>query len=813
MRTAARVAAAIMGLLWPALISVSLAGDAAQPSPGAAGPLEIPIRIGGAGGAYFLAEPGPLVVDVEKCDRNRRGTRTELRAILVGPDRSVIQEATIPDDGLAPGRLGPAKRVRLQTQVARKGVYGLNVTVSQDRYGEQMFWGMATNCPKYLIETARGHRDERHQEPLVFAYPGRPVDVCFLPRRGPLSIEIASLPKGVREVSLFDAADRLIHAIPVESGGRAAHTFPAGTHREAVPWRLHLPEQQATVQADGLTRWEPDDLCPNAALWTPQARSFFPLAAYRWLLTPYSRTIYGRPGQEGEIALEVHNNADEKRTIHLAIEFPDGPWPARLSLDRVALRPKQARPVAVRFTAPAAGQGRTCHVRATPAEDPEFSTYSTLVVKAGQSPASRELAIPLVLKPYQHENEQFGYVSDYPVESQLYFDVNNRPMARTAGGVSILHDGRWVTSEPATSPAGARRRAPRPGAASTKVAFDRAGDVYLLAGGGGQGALLHSTDGGKTFATYSLPQRDGRSGTLDIEQFSGHNTPDGPPPLVRFTQTATDPRLIWRRINDLELILPRKEAGRIVFDKPILISAKCIGYAGHSGMPSTVVSRGSRVHVVWAEATEPGDKVPGVPTFVATYDRQTGTLGKPALIGYGPPANDVHNTPSITIDSKGYLHAVAGTHGQPFPYARSLEPNTADAGWTKAEVVAPGESQTYIGLVCGPDDTLHLVFRLWRREVEPFPASHYATLAHQRKPSGKPWEAPRVLIVPPFSEYSVFYHRLTIDRIGRLFLSYDYWSTHWFYRNDQHGSRRAVMMSPDGGNRWKLLQTADLSGP
>jgi len=28
-----------------------------------------------------------------------------------------------------------------------------------------------------------------------------------------------------------------------------------------------------------------------------------------------------------------------------------------------------------------------------------------------------------------------------------------------------------------------------------------------------------------------------------------------------------------------------------------------------------------------------------------------------------------------------------------------------------------------------------------------------------------------VLIVPPFSEYSVYYHRLTIDRRGRLFLS------------------------------------------
>ena len=45
----------------------------------------------------------------------------------------------------------------------------LNVTVSQDRYGEEMVWGFATNCRRYLIETARGHRDQRHEEPIVLA--------------------------------------------------------------------------------------------------------------------------------------------------------------------------------------------------------------------------------------------------------------------------------------------------------------------------------------------------------------------------------------------------------------------------------------------------------------------------------------------------------------------------------------------------------------------------------------------------------------------------------------------------------------------
>ena len=63
------------------------------------------------------------------------------------------------------------------------------------------------------------------------------------------------------------------------------------------------------------------------------------------------------------------------------------------------------------------------------------------------------------------------------------------------------------------------------------------------------------------------------------------------------------------------------------------------------------------------------------------------------------------------------------------------------------------------------------------------------------KRPGEAWSEPRVLVAPPLSEYSIFYHRLTIDRKGALFLSYDYWSTFWFYRTDHWGSRRALLLS------------------
>lgn len=77
-----------------------------------------------------------------------------------------------------------------------------------------------------------------------------------------------------------------------------------------------------------------------------------------------------------------------------------------------------------------------------------------------------------------------------------------------------------------------------------------------------------------------------------------------------------------------------------------------------------------------------------------------------------------------------------GTHGRTFRYTRSLAPNDASAGWTDAEEIGPGLRQTYVGLVCDRDDTLHVMFRLWRTDTTYFPAGHYACLATMTKPRG-----------------------------------------------------------------------------
>jgi hypothetical protein len=776
---------------------------------------EVTWAVGGAGGAYFFATEGTLTIEVYKRDLHRYNRVTELRAILVSPDRRVLGEARIPDDGLPTGKgLGPFQMVRLETKVDRPGVYGLNITISQDRYGEEIAWGFRTNCPHYVIETARGHRDEAHREPIVLLHPEKPGDVVFLPRPGEFGLEATGLARDTKALQVFDGRGQLLAEIPVTAEGTASHRFPAKVSRDAVPWRIHFPRQQGILHIDGVTQWESGDRYRDLTVWTPQPSAWFDWLPNRWLITPYSRIVYGGPGENGTMVFRVHNNAPKARAFLVSLEFPQESWPASLEgPSSFELKPGEARNISVRYEVGPVGQNRTCFIRVRSKDESGITTYASFTVIAGEAPAAKPLALPLILRPYEHENEQLGYLPDYPVENQVYFDMENRPYVCSGGRLYVWNGQRWDARDLSAivrwAAGGTTVRSVS--ALTPKIAFDRNNRVYLVAQVDGQPSLLVSHDGARTFSAHELPSGQGDGRTFDIEVFTGHNVLDGPPPILRYTFLQADPKLFWRRLYRLELILPELRGEEITFAPPIVISENVLGHSAHSGSPSCIVSREGRVHVIWSEATDPAEKVPGAPTYVVTYDRAKGELGPRALVGYGPPANDIHNTPSITMDSRGYLHTLGGTHGAPFPYARSLVPNDAGGGWTEPAILGEGLRQTYIGLVCGPDDTLHTVFRLWKSQEPPHPLSIFATLSHQQKPSGQDWQSPQVLIIPPFSEYSVFYHRLTIDRLGRLFLSYDCWSTYWFYRNDYPGTRRALLVSPDGGRTWKLASQADLT--
>jgi len=797
----------MVGLLF--VLQTPLAGAETAPTTGKGTRL----RIGGCGGLYLLAEPGKLWVKIEKTDLHDGKRDTRLRAVLVGPDRLPLDENTIEGNG----------SVRLATKVEQKGVFVVNVTVSFDRYGEHVNWGFDTNCPHYLVETSRGHRDARHLEPIVLHNPNAEGNICFLPRSSPFQIEVSGLPAGSEPLKVYDEDGTLKATLPVNDDGLATADFDADDLRGNSPWRLHLPVWQATVHIDGVTRWERNDRFADFSLWSPRLESFFPFHEHRWMLTPYSRQFYAAPGESRNLKFRLHNNANCPDTLSFQVKplSDENKWRVDM-VKSVTLKPNASETISVHCEVPSTarlGQRYEAKIAVNSTLHPEMTTYSTITAHVGTAPYTQPLDLPIAYKPYQHENEQFGYEPDYPTDSQLYFDAHNCPYTWESGGeLRTLKGSNWASinlSEATGS------RAFRP--IGTKVAFDCDNGVYALAAEGKNVALLCSSDRGENFSAYPIKGREGQSRAWDIEEFSGHNVPHGMPPFLRNTQTqGATPRHFWRRVNDLELFVPRdersesakrqfKDGDGIIIGNPVLVSDKAIGISSHSGIPSSIVSRDDRVHVIWGEATEPDEDVPGVPAYVRTYDRKKERfLGEPVFVGWGPPANDVHNTPSITIDSEGYLHTLTGTHGSPFAYARSLEPNTAHGGFTAPESVEAGLRSTYIGLVCGSDDALHLVFRVWTDDAIYHPSSYYANLGYKRKPKDGPWEEMRRLAVAPFSEYSIFYHRLTIDRKGRLFVSFDYWSTFWFYRIDRWGNRRKTIFSSDGGDTWKLLETKEL---
>src|SRR5699024_4302710 len=130
------------------------------------------------------------------------------------------------------------------------------------------------------------------------------------------------------------------------------------------------------------------------------------------------------------------------------------------------------------------------------------------------------------------------------------------------------------------------------------------GDIYTIGREDGRAFLLHSGDAGKTYTAYEIPGNSSGS-SFDIEQFSGHNIPKGPPPIIRFTRSKTDEKHFWRRYGEMELLLPVKEKGEIKWEEPLLISDQSLGFSSHSGIPSSMVSAGNKIFICWGEATDP----------------------------------------------------------------------------------------------------------------------------------------------------------------------------------------------------------------
>jgi hypothetical protein len=289
------------------------------------------------------------------------------------------------------------------------------------------------------------------------------------------------------------------------------------------------------------------------------------------------------------------------------------------------------------------------------------------------------------------------------------------------------------------------------------------------------------------------------------------------------------------------MLLPKQTLqNTLVFSDPVLISKHSLLSDAHSGAGNAVVSVGDMVHVVWpgSDAVIGHD---GTPQYASTYNRNSQKLSEPVLLGFGGRGKpDGHCAPAIAVDSQDYLHVVLGAHTSKLQYLKSLEPNSTTGGWSeRVDIGEPalkqlGNYYTYVSLCCDSNDTLHVVARLWSGKYGRQYGSYKEYLAYLRKKKGKQWESPKPLVVPFHQTYSIYYHKLNIDRKGRLFVNYMYYADGFTadelaaYRakwpNDKisfvktedsrqywntHPHDPAILMSDDGGDTWRLAITKD----
>lgn len=799
-------------MAWPlsrlaVALGMALTLCAVGKAPGAA----LPPAVRGSRAILLRPEPGPLTVRVHKRDLNIYEGPDGLTAYLLDPTGEALGSIELPDDGSAQ-KSGAAEQLQsaeMTVTCELPGTYRLAIACGGD-----LIFGVEASCDRLVVEGD-----------VMLNDGGIAARVWFQPPSGEFKITAQPLhAPGVQTLPLLDADQNTVHAFDLtEPGKDDSFAVPADVGGRDGLWHFDIGKADVKLGIEKVTYW--------ATEWS----AHFPVEKTQWVLFPRHGTRYSQPGQPVEFATTLRNRTGRDATFHLEPR-PDPRLQCRLAAPDVPVAiarngQQEVRIVAAPSRDAKAGETLKGFLVAQAADDPEVVSSVGFEVRIGSSPVSRALDLPIVLKRYRHETSQFGYDPDY-VTNEVYFDLKNRPFIRErkeslyySTALTLLTADGWVTRPflPALQAiyADCRSGYGSSGFLGAKTAFDGDNGAYMIlriseADRSQQNVLLFTPDDGQTYAVTELPE-----GSYDIEQFTGHNALDIPPPVLVYTPTAEHPAT-YAAYHDLLLYLPKKQGDRILLGEPIKVSDNCLGSCQHSGGPASTATRDGKTQIVWGEIAE--DDAPGVPTHIATYDHASGQLGEKVFIGHAPPVNDVHNVPAVCLDSEGFIHVVTGAHGQALKYRRSLKPNDAYGGWTEpVEVLSAGYAddttdedgdgrQTYTSLVCGPDDTLHIAYRQWRRGVDPYHGGeNYAALSVQSKPRDGPWGPARPIVVPPVPGYSIYYHKLTIDRRGRLYLSYSYLTADTSYQSDfpDRYHNRALLTSKDGGEHWKLAETKD----
>jgi hypothetical protein len=749
-----------------------------------------------AGAVYFYAQPGTLNVTLWKHDLSGDPASRALTAVLAGPDGTIHQRLQL----TAPaGEAGRRVEATLQANVARAGIYTLLLSANSDQYLNSQVIGFSTNAAQYMISSGAGHTDTARQEPIILDGAQKPFGIFFKPAPGAFDIKISALPGDAKIIEMYDATGQSVRTFNVAEGKVEASFAATDGVREGI-WELRLPSQKGNVLIEGVNYGWAKTQKP-LPVWATSREHYFDLSQMHWLLSPRRFARKAQPGEKGAVSFTLFNNSATPMPVELRLDAPPQTGKMSVSVSRLELAPGARKSVAVQYALPASlPDGKydfTLIARNASSNLQAFALGELRVSRAPQKKAAMDL--PIQLQLFEHDQFQFAYEPEYSRFNQFYFDSANRPWQVTRLGLQTLIGDQWKT---VTLPAPADGSAEIVRYITSTIGTDNAGHAYTIVERGGKTYLLRADATTLQGQLAELPA----GGKYTIETFMGGKSSLYPPAVLRYVVQKDKAQItFWSRVHHLQAFIPKIADGKLQIGPPILISDNCVGFSDHSGITNPVAADGDKLHFIWGETSDPKKNDPGVPTYTSTYDRKTGALSKPILLAYSPPVNDIHNMSTILVDSSGQRHAIIGSHGQPFQYLR------ADAGsdtWSTPKEVTQ-MNPTYIGAVLDENDDLHMFFRQWRREAQ-FTG---AELGYQQMKKGGEWKPQKAFAIAALPGYSVFYHRLTTDRTGRLYLSFEYWSTWSPYRESypDAAKRPLYFTSADHGQSWQIVTTAELS--
>jgi hypothetical protein len=468
-------------------------------------------------------------------------------------------------------------------------------------------------------------------------------------------------------------------------------------------------------------------------------------------------------------------------------------------------------------------------------------TEMTMYLGSTQPPSQQPPVLtPIIWNQFHGERQQFGYRPTFEA-NRVGFAHNGRPVIRdrTLSLQILQDDGSWLrvplfeavksslqqqgfitAASPwkslyYTDPSQLYDTGPQ---TEERVAFDSGCNAYTMLNANYSSLrgsfLLHSPDGGHSWAAYLIPNTANTLYTVTMEAPSNGYELHGPPALiVNEKYDVTDVNGTFA--HHAWLVLPKLNAdGSLSFSGPFQISDHTLCCGSHSGYENQVVSYQDHIHIVYPGDSAVADPISGhlgTPQYAITFSRsQQQFVTAPVLLGVGlvGPMNqtwnsanqvpDSHCQTALAIDAQGYLHVVVAGHGSRMIYRKSLQPDSVST-WSNSEIftLQPQGSHdypdeySYASLVIDYAGQPNVLAR-WSGGAD----YHFRLVYMIKEASTNSWKPQQVLLDPGRAYYGEWYQKMSIDPWGRLFINYSYYPGNLFSDEAQaFGSEYGFQMS------------------